>query len=120
MSRYNRGLTEPSVRICNPIKWAGSALKYMRGTIYQGSLDKSLAGSWMRWYNLAKIGHHFMTTKWLTIAQIADHLQVSREKVYKLCQRGKMPTSKFGGQWRFDVKEVDRWMKQQRPKRKKS
>jgi len=38
-----------------------------------------------------------MTHKWLTIDQIAEFLQVSKEKIYKLCQRGKMPASKFGG-----------------------
>ena len=61
-----------------------------------------------------------MTDKWLTIEQIADYLQVSREKIYKLCQRGKMPVSKFGGQWRFDIKEVDAWMRKQRPEKKKT
>ncbi len=61
-----------------------------------------------------------MTTKWVTIEQIAEYLQVSKEKVYKLCQRGRMPASKLGGQWRFDVKEVDGWVRQQRPKNKMS
>ena len=59
-----------------------------------------------------------MTDKWLTIEQIADYLQVSTEKLYKLCQQGKMPASKLGGQWRFDVKEVDAWVRQQRSKRR--
>lgn len=59
-----------------------------------------------------------MTDKWLTIEQIAAYLQVSREKIYKLCQRGKMPASKVGGQWRFDLLEVDAWVRTQRPKRK--
>jgi len=52
--------------------------------------------------------------KWLTIDQIADYLQVSKEKIYKICQKGKMPVSKVGGQWRFDLKEVDHWVRQQR------
>ncbi len=51
-----------------------------------------------------------MADKWLTIDQIADHLQVSKEKVYKLCQRGRMPASKLGGQWRFNKDLVDQWM----------
>lgn len=59
-----------------------------------------------------------MTDKWLTIDQIADYyLQVSKEKVYKLCQRGKMPASKFGGQWRFDKREIDGWLRTQRPQK---
>ena len=35
-----------------------------------------------------------MTEKWLTIDQIAEYLQVSREKLYKLCQKGRIPVSK--------------------------
>ena len=59
-----------------------------------------------------------MTDKWLTIDQIADYLQVSKEKVYKLCQKGKMPASKLGGQWRFRKGIVDAWMlKSQKPGR---
>ena len=60
-----------------------------------------------------------MTNKWLTIEQIAAYLQVSREKIYKLCQRGKMPVSKVGGQWRFDLQEVDTWVRTQRPGKKR-
>ena len=59
-----------------------------------------------------------MIDKWLTLEQIADYLQVSKEKVYKLCQRRKMPASKLGGQWRFDVREVDAWVRKQRPGKK--
>lgn len=51
-----------------------------------------------------------MTDKWLTIYQIADYLQVSKEKIYKLCQRGRMPASKFGGQWRFKKGIIDKWL----------
>lgn len=60
-----------------------------------------------------------MTDKWLTIEQIADYLQVSREKIYRLCQKGKMPASKVGGQWRFDLKEVDGWVRKQCGKSKR-
>lgn len=61
-----------------------------------------------------------MTDKWLTIDQIADYLQVSKEKIYKLCQRGKMPAAKFGGQWRFKRQVVDRWMLNEQKVKKKS
>jgi len=59
-----------------------------------------------------------MPVKWMTLKQIAAHLQASKEKVYKLCQRGRIPASKIGGNWLFDIKEVDRWAKQQRPRKK--
>ena len=58
-----------------------------------------------------------MTDKWLTIDQIADYLQASKEKIYKMCQKGKMPASKFGGQWRFKEKAVDKWLLSQQKKK---
>jgi len=61
-----------------------------------------------------------MIAKWLTIEQVADYLQVSKEKVYKLCQRGKMPAYKLGGQWRFDRNEIDQWLRRQRPEKKQN
>lgn len=60
-----------------------------------------------------------MTDKWLTVKQIAEYLQVSEEKIYKLCQRRKMPASKLGGQWRFDKNEIDQWLRKQRPSKTK-
>ncbi len=60
-----------------------------------------------------------MAEKWLTIDQIADYLQVSREKIYKMCQQSRMPASKLGGQWRFDKNEIDQWLRKQRPQNKR-
>jgi excisionase family DNA binding protein len=60
-----------------------------------------------------------MTNKWLTIEQIADYLQVSKEKIYKLCQRRKMPAFKVGGQWRFKKTLIDRWVLTSNRKKKK-
>ena len=58
-----------------------------------------------------------MTDKWLTIDQISNYLQASKEKVYKLCQKGKMPASKFGGQWRFKKEQIDKWLLAQQKKK---
>lgn len=52
-----------------------------------------------------------MKTPWLTVWEVMKYLRASRDKVYKLCQRGKMPAHKFGGQWRFDVDEINEWIK---------
>lgn len=51
-----------------------------------------------------------MMDKWLDIDQIAEYLQASKEKIYKFAQRGKMPASKFGKEWRFKKELVDRWL----------
>ena len=55
--------------------------------------------------------------KWMTVKDVAQYLQVSEEAIYKLAQRRRIPASKILSQWRFDVKEVDAWLKKQRPKR---
>ena len=53
-------------------------------------------------------------SKWLTLDEVCDHLQLGRTKVYGLAQQGQLPACKLGGQWRFDVAEVDEWTRQQR------
>jgi excisionase family DNA binding protein len=38
---------------------------------------------------------------WLTLDEVTEYLRVSKETVYKLAQRGKIPGTKVGNQWRF-------------------
>jgi excisionase family DNA binding protein len=52
-----------------------------------------------------------METKWLTVIEAAQYLKMGRSTVYKLSQGGKLPTHKVGRQWRFDAKELDKWLK---------
>ena len=53
-----------------------------------------------------------METKWLTLIEAAQHLTMARSTVYKfVAQQGKLPTHKIGRQWRFDAKELDKWLK---------
>jgi excisionase family DNA binding protein len=46
----------------------------------------------------------------MTLAEVAAHLNLSRETVYRLVQRGEIPASKVGQQWRFRREKVDAWM----------
>jgi excisionase family DNA binding protein len=48
--------------------------------------------------------------KLLTVKDVADYLQMSKEKVYKLAQRGKIPVSRIENQWRFRLEKVDAWL----------
>jgi excisionase family DNA binding protein len=57
----------------------------------------------------AKIMEKF--DKWLTIDELANYIKMSRTKLYGMAQRGEVPASKIGNQWRFDREEIDRWMK---------
>jgi excisionase family DNA binding protein len=49
--------------------------------------------------------------KWLTIEELSGYLKMSRSKLYQMAQKGELPGSKIGTQWRFDRDEVDDWMK---------
>jgi excisionase family DNA binding protein len=52
---------------------------------------------------------------WATVKQVADHLQLSEAKVYALARSGDLPAKKIGSQWRFDLEEVDAWVRAQDP-----
>lgn len=42
----------------------------------------------------------------LTLEELAVFLKVSRDTVYRMAQRGKIPAVKVGSQWRFARSEV--------------
>lgn len=47
---------------------------------------------------------------WYSLEEIADHLKVSKETVYRWLEKGKIPAHRVGKQWRFKVSEVDEWV----------
>jgi len=50
-------------------------------------------------------------SKWFTLVEICDYLKVSRETVLNWINKKNMPAHKAGRLWRFDVTEVDEWIK---------
>jgi len=49
--------------------------------------------------------------RWLSVEEIARHLGVSKETIYRWVEKGKIPSHKVGRQWKFKVTEVDDWVK---------
>jgi excisionase family DNA binding protein len=45
----------------------------------------------------------------LTVGEVADYLHVSHSTIFRLLKRKELPAFKVGRDWRFDVKEIDRW-----------
>ena len=41
-----------------------------------------------------------------TIEEVAESLRLHPYTVRRLCREGKIPCFKFGGQWRFDRKDI--------------
>ena len=48
--------------------------------------------------------------RWLTIEELSGYLKLSRSKLYQMAQKGELPGSKIGTQWRFDRNRIDEWM----------
>lgn len=51
----------------------------------------------------------------LNIKEVARLFGVSEKTVYRLLNKGELPGIKIGGQWRFNHKEVESWLKNERP-----
>ena len=51
-----------------------------------------------------------MEDRWMTLQQVAEYLQLSKDMIYRLAQSGRIPASKIGSRWRFRRERIDRWM----------
>lgn len=48
--------------------------------------------------------------RWLSVDEIAIHLGITRDTVYKWIGRWGMPAHKVGRLWKFRKQEVDEWV----------
>lgn len=53
-----------------------------------------------------------MTEPWISADEIASHLGVSKDTVYAWISTQNMPAHKVGRLWKFQVSEVDEWVRQ--------
>lgn len=53
-----------------------------------------------------------MAEPWLSADEIAVHLGVSKDTVYAWISAQQMPAHKVGRLWKFQVSEVDEWVRQ--------
>lgn len=51
------------------------------------------------------------TEQWVSVEQIAKHLNVKTYTIYKWLERKAMPAHKVGRLWRFRISEIDDWVK---------
>lgn len=48
---------------------------------------------------------------WRSADEIARHLGVKRDTVYKWLERKKLPAHKVGRLWKFKLSEIDQWVR---------
>ncbi|MCG2795243.1 MAG: helix-turn-helix domain-containing protein [Actinomycetia bacterium] len=49
--------------------------------------------------------------RWYSLQEIAEHLGVSRDTIHRWIRTKKMPAHKVGRLWKFDVTEVNDWVR---------
>ena len=50
-------------------------------------------------------------TRWFSVAEIALHLGVARDTVYRWIDSRGMPAHRVGRFWKFQLSDVDAWVK---------
>ena len=50
--------------------------------------------------------------EYMTLEEVADYLRVTTKTIYRLLERGAVPATKVGRQWRFDRDSVEVWLRQ--------
>jgi excisionase family DNA binding protein len=49
--------------------------------------------------------------KWFTMAEIQDYLGISHPTIMRRLKADTIPAYRVGHQWRFDIDEIDEWIK---------
>ena len=49
--------------------------------------------------------------RWFSVDEIATHLGVKRDTIYKWIERKGMPAHKVGRLWKFRKDDVDNWVR---------
>jgi excisionase family DNA binding protein len=52
-----------------------------------------------------------MTEPWVSVEQIAEHLGVRRDSIYRWINAKGLPAHRIGRLWKFKVSEVDDWVR---------
>ena len=52
-----------------------------------------------------------MNEPWTSVEEIARHLGVAKDSVYRWIDRRSLPAHKIGRLWKFKISEVDEWVR---------
>ena len=60
------------------------------------------------------MGNPFMDDEFLSVADVARILKISRSTVQRWCHAGKLPAAKIGKAYRIRRGDLDRWYEEKR------
>lgn len=52
-----------------------------------------------------------MTEPWSSVDEVAKHLGVARDSIYRWIEARGLPAHKIGRLWKFKLSEVDQWVR---------
>jgi excisionase family DNA binding protein len=52
-----------------------------------------------------------MREPWASVEDVARHLGVAKDSVYRWIETRRLPAHKIGRLWKFDLSEVDTWVR---------
>ena len=56
-----------------------------------------------------KSKRHTVAPSVFTVGELAEYLRVHPSTIYRLLERKELPAFKVGGDWRFNMEEIERW-----------
>lgn len=63
--------------------------------------------------NTSNVAELPMSEPWVSVEEVATHLGVVRDSVYRWIESRKLPAHKVGRLWKFKLTEVDAWVRTQ-------
>ena len=54
-----------------------------------------------------------MTEPWSSVDEVAKHLGVAKDSIYRWIENRDLPAHKIGRLWKFKLSEVDDWVRRQ-------
>ena len=52
-----------------------------------------------------------MNTRWVSVDEVAQHLGIARDTVYRWIEKKGLPAHRVGRLWKFQLSEIDEWVK---------
>ncbi len=52
-----------------------------------------------------------MSESWVSVDEVAKHLGVARDSIYRWIESKRLPAHKIGRLWKFKISDVDEWVR---------